>query len=189
MILRHLIPRPHKSASFQLCPTSYSSILHVLHTTRNSNNSIYWCNPSRAFDNHHNRCSSSSSKRWQNRQGKDKFSISAKVQGLKSRAAFKLLEVCLQLRCVKAYDLTQPLSLRSTRNTKSFAMGKLLSIWSVIQNCADPVKADRIRVTRLALGRRSEFPFVASEALACLLTSSCSGCFGPYCSRWSRRRH
>ena len=37
--------------------------------------------------------SSSSSKRWQNRQGRDKFATNAKVQGLKSRAAFKLLEV------------------------------------------------------------------------------------------------
>ncbi|KAI9836836.1 MAG: hypothetical protein M1819_001001 [Sarea resinae] len=37
--------------------------------------------------------SSSSSRRWQNRQGKDRFSKEAKVQGLKSRAAFKLLEI------------------------------------------------------------------------------------------------
>ena len=39
------------------------------------------------------RKSSSSSKRWQNRQGRDKFATNARVQGLKSRAAFKLLEV------------------------------------------------------------------------------------------------
>lgn len=39
------------------------------------------------------RWASSSSKRWQARQGKDRFAINAKVQGLKSRAAFKLLEV------------------------------------------------------------------------------------------------
>ncbi len=37
--------------------------------------------------------SSSSSKRWQNRQGRDWFAREARVQGLKSRAAFKLLEV------------------------------------------------------------------------------------------------
>ncbi|KAI9683666.1 MAG: 2' O-ribose methyltransferase [Trizodia sp. TS-e1964] len=36
---------------------------------------------------------SSSSKRWQSRQGKDKYVRDAKVQGLKSRAAFKLLEI------------------------------------------------------------------------------------------------
>ncbi|KAL2045075.1 hypothetical protein N7G274_002850 [Stereocaulon virgatum] len=41
----------------------------------------------------HRLSSSSSSKRWQARQGRDRFSIDAKVQGLKSRAAFKLLEI------------------------------------------------------------------------------------------------
>lgn len=40
------------------------------------------------------RHSSSSSKRWVARQGKDKFAREARVQGLKSRAAYKLLEVC-----------------------------------------------------------------------------------------------
>ncbi len=39
--------------------------------------------------------SSASSKRWQTRQAKDRFAVNAKVQGLKSRAAFKLLEVWL----------------------------------------------------------------------------------------------
>lgn len=39
------------------------------------------------------RRASSSSKRWQSRQVKDKYAINAKVQGLKSRAAYKLLEV------------------------------------------------------------------------------------------------
>jgi hypothetical protein len=37
--------------------------------------------------------SSSSSTRWKTRQGKDSFAREARVQGLKSRAAFKLLEV------------------------------------------------------------------------------------------------
>lgn len=37
--------------------------------------------------------SSSSSTRWKSRQGKDAFAREAKVKGLKSRAAFKLLEV------------------------------------------------------------------------------------------------
>lgn len=40
------------------------------------------------------RASSSSSTRWKSRQGKDHFAREARVQGLKSRAAFKLLEVC-----------------------------------------------------------------------------------------------
>jgi hypothetical protein len=41
------------------------------------------------------RSASSSSKRWQTRQGNDKFSKEARLQGLMSRAAFKLLEVLL----------------------------------------------------------------------------------------------
>jgi hypothetical protein len=36
---------------------------------------------------------SSSSMRWKKRRGKDIFTREARVQGLKSRAAFKLLEV------------------------------------------------------------------------------------------------
>lgn len=38
----------------------------------------------------------SSSKRWQARQLKDRFTREAAVQGLKSRAAFKLLQVLNQ---------------------------------------------------------------------------------------------
>ncbi|KAF2853802.1 FtsJ-domain-containing protein [Plenodomus tracheiphilus IPT5] len=38
-------------------------------------------------------CASSSSTRWKSRQGKDFFAREARVQGLKSRAAFKLLEL------------------------------------------------------------------------------------------------
>ena len=40
---------------------------------------------------------SSSSTRWKSRQGRDFFAKEAKVQGLKSRAAFKLLEVLITL--------------------------------------------------------------------------------------------
>jgi 21S rRNA (uridine2791-2'-O)-methyltransferase len=39
------------------------------------------------------RRASSSSTRWKTRQGNDFFAREARVQGLKSRAAFKLLEV------------------------------------------------------------------------------------------------
>ncbi|KAL9627248.1 MAG: hypothetical protein Q9204_006706, partial [Flavoplaca sp. TL-2023a] len=46
------------------------------------------------------RYASSSSTRWQTRQNRDKFAIKAKVEGLKSRAAYKLLEV--------AVDRTRP---------------------------------------------------------------------------------
>lgn len=38
----------------------------------------------------------SSNSRWKQRQGNDFFAREAKVQGLKSRAAFKLLEVSCQ---------------------------------------------------------------------------------------------
>ncbi|TGO38680.1 hypothetical protein BHYA_0070g00230 [Botrytis hyacinthi] len=51
-----------------------------------------------------NASSSSSSTRWKSRQGKDSWAREAKVQGLRSRAAFKLLEVCM----VVAYERTKP---------------------------------------------------------------------------------
>ncbi|CZR60486.1 related to mitochondrial rRNA methyltransferase [Phialocephala subalpina] len=44
---------------------------------------------------------SSSSTRWKSRQGRDSFSREAKVQGLKSRAAFKLLEIDAKYRIFK----------------------------------------------------------------------------------------
>ncbi|PVH80726.1 FtsJ-domain-containing protein [Cadophora sp. DSE1049] len=47
------------------------------------------------------RCSSSST-RWKSRQGRDSFARDAKVQGLKSRAAFKLLEIDSKYRIFKA---------------------------------------------------------------------------------------
>ncbi|PMD25221.1 23S ribosomal RNA methyltransferase [Hyaloscypha hepaticicola] len=45
--------------------------------------------------------SSSSSTRWKSRQGRDSFAREAKVQGLKSRAAFKLLEIDAKYRLFK----------------------------------------------------------------------------------------
>ncbi|TVY40072.1 rRNA methyltransferase 2, mitochondrial [Lachnellula subtilissima] len=44
---------------------------------------------------------SSSSTRWKNRQGRDSFAREARVQGLKSRAAFKLLEIDAKYRLFK----------------------------------------------------------------------------------------
>jgi hypothetical protein len=52
--------------------------------------------PSSAISNGVRNSSSSSSTRWKSRQGKDFFAREARVQGLKSRAAFKLLEVRLK---------------------------------------------------------------------------------------------
>jgi len=48
------------------------------------------------------RLSSSSSKRWQARAGNDQFSKEARVRGLKSRAAFKLLEINEKYKIFKA---------------------------------------------------------------------------------------
>ncbi|KAL8923801.1 MAG: hypothetical protein Q9172_002982 [Xanthocarpia lactea] len=42
---------------------------------------------------HRRSASSSSSTRWQTRQGRDKYATKAKVEGLKSRAAYKLLQI------------------------------------------------------------------------------------------------
>ena len=48
---------------------------------------------SRVFPRGTQVCAASSSTRWRSRQFKDHFAREAKVQGLKSRAAFKLVEV------------------------------------------------------------------------------------------------
>ncbi|KAF2755799.1 FtsJ-domain-containing protein [Pseudovirgaria hyperparasitica] len=50
------------------------------------------------------RCASSSSTRWKTRQGKDSFAKEAKVKGLKSRAAFKLLEMNEKYKLFHAGD-------------------------------------------------------------------------------------
>jgi hypothetical protein len=59
------------------------------------------------------RHASSSSTRWKSRQGKDFFAKEARVQGLKSRAAFKLLEV-LALQSGSGQLLMHHSSMRST---------------------------------------------------------------------------
>lgn len=48
------------------------------------------------------RHASSSSTRWKTRQGNDFFAREARVQGLKSRAAFKLLEVVSKIHYVES---------------------------------------------------------------------------------------
>lgn len=47
----------------------------------------------RAIRRSYSSASSSSSTRWKSRQAQDSYSRDARVMGLKSRAAFKLLEV------------------------------------------------------------------------------------------------
>ena len=80
--------------------------------------------------------SSASSQRWQTRQAKDKFAINARVQGLKSRAAFKLLEVSklkpakLSMTFLgKSYPLNR--FTRSMRNTRYSVEVRQLWIWYV----------------------------------------------------------
>ncbi|KAH7149736.1 FtsJ-like methyltransferase-domain-containing protein [Dactylonectria estremocensis] len=50
--------------------------------------------------------SASSTSRWKQRQGRDSFARDAKVQGLKSRAAFKLLEMDAKYRIFKGNGQT-----------------------------------------------------------------------------------
>ncbi|KAL8740954.1 MAG: hypothetical protein Q9190_006389 [Brigantiaea leucoxantha] len=71
-----------QSLLVHLRPKSHRGLIHFLNGSPTTRASIVAL-----------RFSSSSSKRWQTRQGKDKFATTAKVQGLKSRAAFKLLEI------------------------------------------------------------------------------------------------
>lgn len=73
--------------------------------------------------------SSSSSTRWKSRQGRDSYAKEAKVQGLKSRAAFKLLEVrCGDIR--KGNGGAD--STRLMRNTRSSRKAKRSLIWSAL---------------------------------------------------------
>lgn len=69
--------------------------------------------------------SSSSSKRWQTRQEKDRYVTEAKVQNLKSRAAFKLLEVWDYRLDHLLVLIEQP---RSMRNIRSFRAARQLLI-------------------------------------------------------------
>jgi len=71
------------------------------------------------------RWSSSSSTRWKSRQGKDFFAREARVQGLKSRAAFKLLEVGI-LNCIMILKLKG--GFRLTQNTRYSKKARLSSI-------------------------------------------------------------
>ena len=73
----------------------------------------------------------SSSKRWQNRQLRDRFTREAAVQGLKSRAAFKLLQVFLSFPLTSGPALTiDPSSFaRLTRNIRFSRVASLWLIW------------------------------------------------------------
>ena len=79
------------------------------------------------------RHTSSSSKRWQSRQGRDRFAINARVQGLKSRAAFKLLEVPNTASICMVSLLKY--GVRSTRNTRFSTRARLSWIWYEIWIC------------------------------------------------------
>jgi hypothetical protein len=77
------------------------------------------------------RHASSSSTRWKSRQGKDFFAKEARVQGLKSRAAFKLLEV-LALRSESGQLLIHHSSMKSTSCS---SLARRLSIWYAFLRC------------------------------------------------------
>lgn len=94
MLLRYPSTRPHQSALLRNFTVSTSFFRQPLCWSKASNRPVF-LKPPCCLTKSIPRCSSSSSKRWQNRQGKDRFAINAKVQGLKSRAAYKLLEVNL----------------------------------------------------------------------------------------------
>lgn len=59
------------------------------------------------------RRSASSSSQWKSRQSKDRFARQAKVQGLKSRAAWKLIEVRLAARALSSPGSQATASLHS----------------------------------------------------------------------------
>ncbi|RDL37461.1 Uncharacterized protein BP5553_04894 [Venustampulla echinocandica] len=60
-----------------------------------------WIPPPHGLYISDSRWSSSSSKRWKQRQTSDSFAREAKVQGLKSRAAFKLIEIDAKYKIFK----------------------------------------------------------------------------------------
>lgn len=60
-----------------------------------------------------NQIRKASSKRWQARQQKDQFTREAAVQGLKSRAAFKLLQVRNTMISPESYSIMYTLYLLS----------------------------------------------------------------------------
>lgn len=128
MLLRYSSTRPHQSALLRKYPAFSSFIPKSLCGSKALNSPIFLKQPCRLTKSIA-RCSSSSSKRWQNRQGKDKFAISAKVQGLKSRAAYKLLEVNSDLPFPCIGLLTS--LFRLMRDISSFEMAKLSLTWSV----------------------------------------------------------
>jgi hypothetical protein len=81
-----------------------------------------------------------SSKRWQARQQKDQFTREAAVQGLKSRAAFKLLQVngaYLILFYQSIYPDTDS-AVRSTRNIEFSRVGRQLLTWYANVNRLSP---------------------------------------------------
>ncbi|KAF7185576.1 rRNA methyltransferase 2, mitochondrial [Pseudocercospora fuligena] len=91
-----MLARTTKQTYAILCknPRYYSRILSLPVSTLPSPicSTYTWIRPGR-HDQQHCLASSSSSTRWKARQGKDSYAREAKVAGLKSRAAFKLLEI------------------------------------------------------------------------------------------------
>ncbi len=125
MFLRHSVRGPRNRALFNSFEFSHTRRIpscesfHLQYTWYG----LQRVNPIVDFTYH----ASSSSKRWQIRQGKDKFAINAKVQGLKSRAAFKLLEVCTAASTLGVSMLRR--DIRLMKNTRSSRQAKQSWIW------------------------------------------------------------
>ena len=95
--------------------------------------------------------SSISSKRWQARRLRDRFAIGAKVQGLKSRAAFKLLEVDCIYKRTHHYTKSRT---RFMKNLEYSVVDKQWStLWAIARN-RNNKRTEAFRDTRLALGPR-----------------------------------
>jgi hypothetical protein len=96
------------------------------------------------------RFASSSSTRWKSRQGKDFFAREARVQGLKSRAAFKLLEVP---DCNLCHSLFAD-NVSSTININYSSLAKPSLIWYAQPCLVKQMKLKGDRALRQDLGHR-----------------------------------
>lgn len=82
--------------------------------------------------------SSASSKRWQTRQLKDRLTINAKVQGLKSRAAFKLLEINEKYKIFRGGQTVVDLVRRLSKIQRQALRSLGLRSWILVAGCRGP---------------------------------------------------
>ena len=90
--------------------------------------------------------SSGSSKRWLARQGRDRYVANAKVQDLKSRAAFKLLEINERYRLFRkgqtvvdlVFETSHPLTYLSRSPIQGYAPGSWSQVRNIYYSCTEP---------------------------------------------------